>query len=124
MTPNEKIALLAGRNLWETRSGRYWDRTSDLCRVKVSETLLVRRHNQGDHREVPGQRPFWRLIVSRQLSVHFTVLWTWCGREPEPAEPSTVHPPRIAQITETVPIRALCATRPHRRAHRVRRCRC
>lgn len=61
----------------------------DLCSVKVSETLNAGPYNQCDRGEMPGQRPFWRLIAPRQISVLFTVMWTRCGREPKPAKPST-----------------------------------
>jgi len=47
------------------------------------------RATPGNRGEVPGQRPFWRLIVSRQFSVLFTVKWTRCGRGPEPVRVDT-----------------------------------
>jgi hypothetical protein len=37
----------------------------DLCRVKASKGLIARPHSQNDRGEVPRQRPFERLIVSR-----------------------------------------------------------
>jgi len=60
---------------------RHSDRTSDLCRVKVSKGSFARLQNRGiaARRLVPlGFSP---LVVSRCFSVVFSVVWTRCGRE-------------------------------------------
>ncbi len=61
--------------------GRYWDRTSDLCRVKVCRVVSARPPVKGRGGRVPGRRVIRLLVISRQLSVNFIVMWTRCGRE-------------------------------------------
>ncbi len=63
-----------------SRRGRYWDRTSDLCRVKVSKGSFARLQNRGIAATglVPlGSSP---LIVSHRFAVVSNVMWTRCGR--------------------------------------------
>jgi len=79
--PDARDRREQAKSVW---SGRYWDRTSGLCRVKVSDVHTARPSDPGNRGEVPGQRPFWPLIVSPQFSVLSTVMWTRCGRVPEP----------------------------------------
>ncbi len=44
-----------------------------ISRTRATRTIAVK---------CPVREPFWRLIVSRQFAVLFTVTWTRCGREP------------------------------------------
>jgi len=56
------------------RSGRYWDRTSDLCSVKVSGGYLARLWDRGDTATGLVPLDFLPLIVSRWFPVS-------CGRD-------------------------------------------
>ena len=65
-------------------NGRYWDRTSDLCRVKVSGGYFARLRDRAARVIGLVQSGFLPLIVSRRFSVILTVMWTRCGRDPGP----------------------------------------
>ena len=60
---------------------RYWNRTSDLCRVKVAGGLVTPAQNQAPWPFSLASYGFSCLIVSRRLSAVPSVMWTRCGRE-------------------------------------------
>jgi hypothetical protein len=80
--------------------------------VKVSDVHIARPSDPGNRGEVPGQRPFWPLIVSRQFSVLFTVMWTRCGRGPEPVRPPAVYEEMDIDVTYHQDGRVLVESRP------------
>ena len=63
------------------RRGRYWDRTSDLCSVKVSHDRFARLQDLADTARGLVHHGFPHLIVSHYLSAVFSIMWTRCGRE-------------------------------------------
>ncbi len=62
------------------RRGRYWDRTSDLCRVKVPGGLIALVQNRASGPFSLALQGFSRLNISRCLSTFPGVMWTRCGR--------------------------------------------
>ena len=64
--------------------GRYWDRTSDLCSVKVSGGSFARLQNRGYTATGLVHYGFPPLIVSHRFAVVSGVMWTRCGRESPP----------------------------------------
>jgi hypothetical protein len=73
---------------------RYWDRTSDICRMKASGGSFARLAVRRDPRRLAGQSALSHFTVLQCFAWILIVVWTRCGREPEAAEPSTVHGPR------------------------------
>jgi hypothetical protein len=66
----------------DPKRGRYWDRTSDLCRVKVSGGHFARLENRRDTATGLVSHGFRTLSVVRWFSVVLSVMWTRCGRRP------------------------------------------
>ena len=65
----------------ESSGGRYWDRTSDLCRVKVPGGLSTHSQNRADAAESLALLSFLLHIIAQRFSALLAVMWTRCGRE-------------------------------------------
>ena len=66
----------------DLRRRRYWDRTSDLCRVKVPGGHFARLWNRRDTATGLVLHGFRTLNTLRWFSVGLSVMWTQCGRRP------------------------------------------
>jgi len=76
------------RGVWTARTERglvrYWDRTSDLCPVKVIGSLFEPAQHQVSWPLSLAPPGFSRLNSSRCPSTFPSVMWTRCGRDPGP----------------------------------------